>query len=234
MLRSPRGGARQGLPADPGSQPGGSQPLDYAPLGAAFMRRRGRRCLRRRALVAGAASAPACLPLAGAALAAGASWPAAQSCRHRLFAAFLGLGLFSAFLSVFSALVSLLSAAGLAVLGLVGRLVAVGDVALVLALALEVGLVPAAALQAEHRGRDQLLQRRLLAARALLQRLIGNLLQGLDVRTCSCGIRIRRTAWLFSIMTGATRRRRIIVGDADCSSWNSQKSAPGRMTARRP
>jgi hypothetical protein len=67
------------------------------------------------------------------------------------------------------------------VLGLLRRLVAVGEIALVLVLGLEVGLVPAGALQAEHRCGHQFLQRRLLAARAVAQRLIGNFLQDLDV-----------------------------------------------------
>src|SRR5688572_22031383 len=51
-----------------------------------------------------------------------------------------------------------------------------GEVALAFLVRLEIGLVPAAALEAEHRRRDQPLHRLLLAARALPYRRIGDLL----------------------------------------------------------
>ena len=81
-----------------------------------------------------------------------------------------------------SGLASALASLGLSLaLGL--RLVLVGarQIALVLLVGLEVGLVPAAALQAEHRRRHQLLQLALAAGRALLQRRIGDLLHDLRV-----------------------------------------------------
>src|SRR5262245_58085957 len=55
------------------------------------------------------------------------------------------------------------------------------DIALLLAVGLEVGLVPAAALEAEHRRRDQPLERRLLAARAFAQGFVGTLLKRFDI-----------------------------------------------------
>ena len=71
----------------------------------------------------------------------------------------------------------------------------VGEIALAFLVRLEIGLVPAAALQAKHRRRHQPLQRLLLAARALAQRRVGDLLQSLDVELAVACIRIRRTAW---------------------------------------
>src|SRR5205807_10196809 len=55
------------------------------------------------------------------------------------------------------------------------------DVALVLLVGLEIGLVPAAPLQAEHRRRHQLLQAALAARRTAAERGIGDLLHDLGV-----------------------------------------------------
>src|SRR5689334_6423187 len=75
---------------------------------------------------------------------------------------------------------------GLAVLAGLGvrlRLFLVGtdQVALLLLVGLKVGLVPAAALEAEHRRGHQLLQAALTARRALGQRRVGDLLHHLGV-----------------------------------------------------
>src|SRR5688572_24019360 len=84
------------------------------------------------------------------------------------------------------------------VLGLLGRLLAVGEIALALVVALEVGLVPTGTFQTKHRGGDQFLELRLFAARAVAQRLIGNFLQDLDVE-------LAVTAFVFVKRHGCSR-----------------------------
>src|SRR5690606_17066072 len=118
-----------------------------------------------------------------------------------------------------------LGAAGVrTTLGLLLRLPAlaaaiVAEVALLVLVGLEVGLVPAASLQAEHRCGHQLLQLVPAALGALLQRRVGDLLQYLDLR--------------------ATGRALVFVerhGDVIIRTWmdKSRDAAGGPRGHRRP
>src|SRR5690242_18853040 len=81
----------------------------------------------------------------------------------------------------------------------------IDQVALLVAVALEVGLVPAGALQPEHRRGDQATQRELPALRALAQRRIADLLQRLElVRATPTAVFVDRHSFLASLCASAS------------------------------